>query len=370
MSEIKIPVSSPKLGEEEQKNVIECIKSSWISAQGPYVREFEKAFSSYCGVKYGISTSSGTTSLHLALAALGLGPGDEVIIPSFTMVATANSVRYTGADIKLVDSEPDYWNIDVTKIEEKITPRTKAIMVVHTYGHPVDMDPVMEIARRHNLKVVEDAAEAHGAEYKGRRAGGIGDCGCFSFYANKIITTGEGGMIVTDDEELANVAGNMRAHSFSEDQHFWHRRVGFNYRMSSLQAAVGMAQIERLDNYVQNRRRNAQIYNSWLGKIPGIKLPPEASWAKSVFWMYSILIEDEFGLSRDKLMERLEAKGIETRTFFFPLHIQPIYAERFQGEEFPVADYIARQGMNLPSGNTLTEEEIETVSKAIKDSRS
>jgi len=353
-----IPVCEPKLGGRELEYVMDCIKSGWISSQGKYVSEFEGKFSRYCGAEYGIATSSGTTALHLALAALGIKNGDEVIIPTFTMIATANAVTFTGAKPVLVDSEPSYWNIDTSKIEEKITKKTKAIMVVHTYGHSVDMDPVIDIAEDHGLYVIEDAAEAHGAEYKGKRIGALGDVGCFSFYANKIITTGEGGMVVTNNEEVAEMAKTLRAHAFSKDKHFWHRYVGFNYRMSNLQAAVGVAQLEKIDEYVTIRRQNAMLYNSLLENVKGITLPPEAKWAKNVYWMYSVLVEDEFGINRDELMKRLEEDGIETRTFFYPIHVQPVYAKWYSKQGFPVADVLSKRGINLPSGNNLTEAEI------------
>ena len=364
----KIPVCSPKLGEKEIEEVTRCIRSGWISGISEVVEEFEEKFAKYCGCKYGIATNSGTTALHLALAALGIGPGDEVIIPTFTMIATANAVTYTGAKPVLVDSEFATWNIDVSKIEEKITNRTKAIIVVHTYGHPVDMDAVLKVAKKYNLYVIEDAAEAHGAEYKGKKTGSMGDLGCFSFYANKIITTGEGGMIVTNNEELAERARWLRAHAFGRHgKHFYHEALGFGYRMSGLQAALGLAQLERIDEFVSIRRNNAKLYNSLLSELGDkITLPPEAPWAKNVYWMYSILIQENFGISRDELMRKLELEGIETRTFFYPIHVQPIYAKQYQGESFPVAEELSKKGINLPSGNNLTADEIEYVCKCIK----
>jgi perosamine synthetase len=366
---IKIPVAEPRLGEKELEYVVNCVRTGWISSQGGYVNEFEEKFSRYCGVKYGVATSSGTTALHLALAALGIGKGDEVIIPSFTMIASANAVTYTGAKPVLVDSEPRTWNMDVDKIEEKITRKTKAIMPVHVYGHPVDMDPILDIAEDRGLYVIEDAAEAHGAEYKGRKTGSLGDVGCFSFYANKIITTGEGGMLTTNNEEIAAKAEMLRAHAFSKDKHFWHRHIGFNYRMSNLQAAVGVAQIEKIDELVNARIRNAMLYNSLLEGVKGITLPPKADWAKNVYWMYSILIEDEFGMSRDSLMAKMQKDGIETRTFFYPIHVQPVYAKYYRGEKFPVADELSKKGVNLPSGATLREEEIAYVAQSIISAR-
>ncbi len=366
-SKIEIPVCSPTIGERESDLVNQCLKDGWISGISPYVERFESSFAKYCGCDYGVACNSGTTALHLALASLGIENGDEVIIPTFTMIATPNAVTYTGARSVLVDSELDTWNIDVSIIESKITPKTKAIMPVHTYGHPVDMDPVNELARKHGLKVIEDAAEAHGAEYKGRRTGSLSDVGCFSFYANKIITTGEGGMIVTNDKEIAEKAKWLRAHAFGRGgKHFYHEAVGFGYRFSGLQAAFGLAQLERIDEFVSNRRKNARLYNSLLSVLGNkISLPPEAPWAKNIYWMYSILIENSFGISRQELMDRLATKGVESRTFFYPVHVQPIYSAQHAAEEFPVADELSKKGINLPSSNSMTEEEVRYVCKCI-----
>ena len=364
-----IPVCEPFIGEKELEYVTDCLKSNWISSKGKYIDEFEKRFANYCGCKYGITTTSGTTALHLALASLGIGSGDEVIIPTFTMIATAFAIIYTGARPVLVDAEPEAWNIDTTKIEERITPRTRAIMPVHIYGHPCDMDPIMEIAEKHNLYVAEDAAEAHGAEYKGRKAGGIGHVNCFSFYANKIITTGEGGMVVTNDPTIAEKARRLKDLAHSPEKRFLHTDVAFNYRMTNIQAAIGLAQFEKIDELVERRRANAYLYNSLLKAIEGIKLPPEKEWARNVYWMYSILIEDDFGMSRDELMLKLKEKGIDTRTFFIPVHKQPGFLNigLFKGENYPVAEEISEMGLYLPSGTGLTEEQIQEVCQVIKD---
>jgi|TARA_B100000959_G_C14986673_1_gene625919 perosamine synthetase len=364
---IKIPVAAPKFLGNEIDYVTDCVKSTWISSQGEYVSRFEESFSKYCGVNHGVSTSSGTTALHLALATLDLKPDDEVIIPSFTMIATANSVSYTGAKPVLVDSEPKFWNIDVNKIEEKINKKTKVIMPVHTYGHPCDMDVIHKLAKDYGLYVIEDAAEAHGAEYKGKKTGSLSDIACFSFYANKIITTGEGGMLVTNNEELAKKSITLRAHSFSADMHFWHRHIGFGYRLSSLQAAVGLAQLENIEKFVNIRRNNAHLYSKLLGEIKGITLPPEAEWAKNVYWMYSILIEDNFGMDLDTFMSKLRDYGIDSRTFFYPIHIQPIYKDKYLNEIFPVANELSKKGINLPSGNNLEKKQIEYIVSCIKE---
>ncbi|RME73895.1 MAG: DegT/DnrJ/EryC1/StrS family aminotransferase [Chloroflexi bacterium] len=362
-----IPVCEPTLGGNEKKYVLDCLETNWISSAGKYIPAFEEAFAAKCQARYGVACANGTVALHLALATLGLEPGDEVIVPTFTMIATINAVTYTGATPVLIDSEPETWNMDVNQLADKITPRTKAIIPMHTYGHPVDMDPVMELADKHGLFVLEDAAEAHGAEYKGRRVGSLGHAAGFSFYANKIITTGEGGMITTNDAALADLARNLRDHAFSTERHFWHKYVGFNYRMTNLQAAVGLAQTEQMDGFVENRRRNAALYTSLLKEIPGIVTPPEASWAKNVYWMYSILVQDEFGMTRDQLRAYLAKHGIETRTFFIPLHLQPIYYEKYKGQRYPVAEMLCQRGFYLPSASSLTEQQIRYIVGIVRE---
>ncbi len=361
-----IPVCEPTLNGNEQKYVLDCLESNWISSAGKYIPVFEEKFAAECGCRYGIACANGTIALHLALAALGLEPGDEVILPTFTMIATINAVAYTGATPVLIDSEPYTWNMDVEQLADKITPKTKVIIPVHTYGHPVDMDPVMELAEKHGLFVLEDAAEAHGAEYKGRRAGGLGHAGGFSFYANKIITTGEGGMITTNDTNLAALTQNLRDHAFSSERHFWHKYVGFNYRMTNLQAAVGLAQTEQMSRFIENRRHNAALYTKLLKEIPGIVTPPEAEWVKNVFWMYSILVEDEFGMTRDQLRAYLASRGIETRTFFIPMHLQPIYYEAFKGQRYPVSEMLCQRGFYLPSASSLTGEQIRYIVEIVR----
>jgi perosamine synthetase len=370
LAQISIPIAVPVLGEKEMQYVMEAVRSGWISSVGGYVTEFEKAFSTFCEAKHGVATSSGTTALHLAIASLGIGPNDEVIIPALTMIASANSVTYTGARSVLVDSELDTWNIDVSKIEAKVTSRTKAIMAVHTYGHPADMDSIMQVARDHDLYVIEDAAEAHGAEYKSRRVGAIGNMGCFSFYANKIITTGEGGMIVTNSDELAEKARLLRDQAYEKQRRFLHKYVGFNYRLTNVQAAIGLAQFDRINEFVGTRRRNAHTYNTLLRDVTGVVLPPEARWAKNVYWMYSVLLTDEFGMDRDTLATRLREQGVDTRPFFYPIHLQPAYSALYEGENYPVAEKLSKVGMNLPSGNGLSEEQVIKVCEAIKTIKS
>ena len=362
-----IPVCEPRLDGNEEKYLLNTVRTSWISSAGKYITDFESLFAEKVGAKYGVACSNGTTALHLALATLGVGPGDEVIVPTFTMIASANAVTYVGATPVFIDSEPETYNMDVSQLENKITPRTKVIMPMHTYGHPVDMDPLLEIAKKHELFVLSDAAEAHGALYKGQPVGGMGDLATYSFYGNKIITTGEGGMVTTNNLDIARIARNLRDHAFSDERHFWHKYLGFNFRMTNMQAAVGLAQTERFDFLVECRRRNAEMYSELLTTVPGLVLPPEKPWAKNVFWMYGILVKPEFCMTRDQLREKLAHRGIETRTFFIPIHLQPIYYQEHGKENFPVSEMLCDQGMYLPSASTLTPSDIEFISNAIKE---
>jgi perosamine synthetase len=364
-----IPVADPRLDGNELRYVTQCIQSNWISSAGRFIRDFEEAFAAAVGCRHGVACSNGTTALHLVLATLGLGPGDEVIIPTFTMIATANAVRYTGATPVLVDAERETWNLDVSQLVDRITPRTRGILLIHTYGHPADMAPILDLAERRGLWVVEDAAEAHGARYKGRPVGSLGRAASFSFYANKIITTGEGGMVTTNDPEIARLARRLRDHAFSDERHFWHKYLGFNYRMTNLQAAVGLAQTERLEEFVETRRTNAARYTARLASIPGLTLPVERPWARNVYWMYGAIVGDEFGLSRDVLRARLARRGIETRTFFIPIHLQPIYYALYRGQRYPVAEELCRRGLYLPSGATLTEAEVAYVCDMVAEAR-
>jgi perosamine synthetase len=364
-----IPVCQPSLKGNEKKYVDECLNGNWISSAGRFIRAFEGAFASACQTKYGIACTSGTSALHLALATMDLGPGDEVIIPTFTMIATANAVAYMGATPVLADSEPATWNVDLNQVEDLITTKTRLVIPVHTYGHPVDMNPLMALADKHGFSVLEDAAEAHGATYEGRKVGSLGHAAAFSFYANKIVSTGEGGMITTNNEDFAKMCRTLRDHAFCPERHFWHKVRGFNYRMTNLQAAIGLAQVEQLDGLVVQRRRNAALYNKLLMEVPGIVLPPEASNVESVFWMYSILVGDEFGMTRDQLRWFLADKGIETRTFFIPMHFQPIYYATYKGQRYPVAEDLCRRGLYLPSSSSLSKEEIRYVTEAVKEAQ-
>lgn len=371
MEKFQVPVCEPTLsGGREIEYLSNCVKANWISSKGNYVTKFENEFSRFCNADYGIATSSGTTAIHLALAALGIGKGDEVIVPTLTMIATANPVIFTGATPVFVDSEPNTWNIDVNAIEERITERTKAILPVHIYGHPVDMDSLMNLAKKHNLFVIEDAAEAHGAEYKGKIVGCLGDVGCFSFYTNKIITTGEGGMAITNSPVISEKLNSLRDLAHSKEKRYLHYEIGFNYRMTNLQAAVGLAQMERINEFIDNRRRNAKLYNTILKEVKGVTLPPEADWAKNIYWLYSILIEKNFGINRDELLNELLKKGIETRPFFIPMHKQPVFKRMgLISGDFPVADELCAKGICLPSSSSLTEKQLLYVCEAIKEAQ-
>lgn len=362
----RIPVANPDIGVEEEKLVLEAIRSGWISSTGPYVKRFEEEIAKWLGVKHAIAVSNGTAALHLALLAIGVNQGDEVIIPDLTFASPANMVMLAGAKPVFADVTREYWCIDPNDFKRKITEKTKAVIVVHLYGHPADMDEILEIARENNIYVIEDAAEAHGAEYKGKKAGTLGDIGTFSFYGNKTITTGEGGMIVTNNDELAEKMRIMRDHGMKP--RYWHIVLGFNYRMTSLQAAVGLAQLSKIDKLLEKKRRIAKIYEEVLHEVSGIMLHPSMPWARPSYWLYSIVIDEkQYGLTRDELMKELEKRGIETRRFFYPLHIMPAYKDYVaRNEEYPVSTYLSEHGINLPSGPKISDEEVLEVAETIK----
>jgi len=355
-----IPISEPWLGAKERRLVDECISTGWVSSQGRFVTEFERSFANYCGVKYGVATSSGTSALHLALASLDIGPGDEVIVPTLSFIGTANPVSYVGAEPIFVDSNGETWNMDPGAVERAITRRTRAIIAVHLYGHPAQMDEILAIAKRYGLYVIEDACEAHGGEYRGKKTGSLGTIGCFSFYGNKIITTGDGGMIVMNGLSVAENARMLRDHGMSRKKKYWHSKIGFSYRMTNLQAALGVAQLERIDQIIDRKRKNAQLYNSLLEGLPGIVSPPEAPWARSVYWLYTILIKDPFKIPRNKVMKELARQGIETRPTFYPITSMPPYRNR-TNQRFPVAERISKKGLSLPSSPLLRTESIHRI---------
>jgi len=357
-----IPVAEPWIGEKEKEYVDQCMEDGWISSLGRFVTRFEEEFSQFCGVRYGVAVCNGTAAIHLALASLGVGPGDEVLIPSLTFIATANAVHSTGARVVCVDSEIETWNMDVEDLKKKISSKTKAILPVHLYGHPCEMGEIMEIASKKDLLVVEDCAEAHGAEYDDKRVGSMGDVGAFSFYPNKIITTGEGGMVTTDNKKVYEKAHFLRDMAMSQTQRYYHSEIGYNYRMTNMQAAIGVAQMERIEEFIAVKRKNALLYNRLLKDVDGITLPSEKPNVKNVYWMYSIVVEEDFLCSRDDLMKKLWENGIDTRPFFHPINLQPPYKGM---PSCPIAEDLGKRGINLPSSVKLTENQIEKIAAAI-----
>jgi perosamine synthetase len=363
----RIPVCEPSLTELENAYVSKVMHSKWISSMGPEVKMFEKEFAEKIGTKYAISCTSGTSALHLALAALNVKPGDEVIIPTFTMVATINAILYCGGKPILVDAD-ECMNMNVRQLEKKITRRTVGILPVHIYGEPCNMDEIVRIANKHKLFVVEDVAESHGAKYKGKTLGSLGDIGCFSFYSNKIIAIGEGGILTTDHEELAERIRTKMNHSFSPERHFCHRLVGFNYRMTALQAAVGRAQLVRWDEILHKKEQLRKRYverllTTNLIVIPSAQIDSPVD-NNSVCWMFGVLVQSEI---KNKIREELANRGIETRNFFVPMHLQPVYYKRFKGQRYPVSESLMEQGFYLPSATDLTLEEIDYVCENLKD---
>jgi perosamine synthetase len=362
-----IPVNEPALGERELEYVSECIRTGWISSAGTFITAFEEQWAAYCGRRFGVAVANGSVALQVAVCLLDLQPGDEVIMPTFTIVSCALPVVLAGGVPVLVDSDPATWTLDPEQVRARITPRTRAIMPVHIYGHPVDMDPLLELG----VPIIEDAAEAHGAEYKGRRCGGFGLASCFSFYANKLVTTGEGGMLLTDDPEVAERARRLRNLGFQPTQRFIHYEVGYNFRLTNMQAALGLAQLERMDQIVARKRWLGQAYTERLGGLAGLQLPTEAAWARSVYWMYGLVLDPEqTGLDARQFAQRLAARGVETRPFFLGMHEQPVFRDKglFEGESYPVAERLARQGLYLPSGLGLTECQLEQVCQAVRES--
>jgi len=363
---MKVPVNEPVITPEAKANVLEALETGWISSAGEFLPAFEESFAAFLGVKHAIVVSSGTAALHVALTTLGIGPGDEVIVPDFTMIASVYAVLYTGAKPVFIDAEPDTYNMDVSQLASKITPHTKAIMPVHIYGHSVDMDPVLKIAKKHGIAVVEDAAEAHGAKYKGRMCGAMGTINCFSFYGNKIVTTGEGGMVVTDDDRLAERARSLRDLAHSKSKRFFHEELGFNYRMTNLQAAVGFGQMPHIKEFIEHKRWMAQAYSQQLKDVQGLRLPIQKPYAEHVYWMYAVCVEDAFGITRSEFSAALKERGIDTRDFFLSSASQPVIRKLFpSSERFPVTEDIARRGLYLPSGLALTKEQLQYVCDSI-----
>ncbi|MDD5331735.1 MAG: aminotransferase class I/II-fold pyridoxal phosphate-dependent enzyme [Candidatus Nanoarchaeia archaeon] len=359
-----IPVAEISLDGNELKYMNDCLNTNWISSAGEYIRRFEEEFAEFCDCKHGVAVNNGTSALQLALATIGIKEGDEVIIPSLTFIATANAVRYCNATPILVDSDKETWNMDPKKIEERITPKTKAIIPVHLYGNPCDMESIINLASKYGLYIIEDSAEAHGAEFMGRKAGSLSHISCFSFYGNKIITTGEGGMCLTNSEELAERMKYLRDHGMKKEKRYWHDEIGFNFRMTNMQAAIGLAQLEKIKELINRKIKNANHYNQNLKGINGITLPPTTKNSKNVFWMYTILIEDDFPLSKEELTRKLKEHGVDTRPAFYPLNQMPPYKTP---ESFPIAEEISRKGLTLPSSIKLTEEQINYICNIIKN---
>ena len=363
-----IPVNAPVITPESKALVARALEEGWISSAGPYVENFEQEFAKYLGVKHAITVNTGTAALHIALVAAGIGPGDEVIVPAFTMAASWMAVMYTGAKPIFIDVDPEIYTINPDLIKAAITAKTKAIMPVHIYGHPADMDPILAIAQEHHLLVIEDAAEAHGATYHGKLVGGLGDINAFSFYANKIITTGEGGMVTTNNDQMAAIARRMKDLAHSPKKRFVHDALGYNYRLTSLQAALGSGQLMHVDDFLATKRHMAQKYQAGLAGIPGLTLPLTRDWATHVYWMYAIVInEAEFGMSKDEFRAKLLANGVDTRDFFYAPSTQPALTSVGLGQgSFPVTERIAATGCYLPSGLAITDDQITTVCETIR----
>lgn len=362
-----IPVNTPLLSGNELKYVAECIKTAWISSEGPFVSRFETEFSQYVNRNYGIAVSNGSAALDIAIKALGIGNGDEVIMPTFTIISPAQSIVTAGAIPVLVDSDPMSWNMNVNQIEEKITSKTKAIMVVHIYGLPVDMDPVLALCKKYNLKLIEDAAEMHGQTYKGQMCGSFGDLSIFSFYPNKHITTGEGGMIVCNDKELAEKCKKLRNLSFEPvGRRFVHHELGWNYRMTNLQAAVGVAQLEKIELHLKRKREIGYLYNKGLKSLNGFQLPLDSTeYAENIYWVFGLVAESEE--LQQEMVKKLSDAKIGTRPFFWCMHEQPVFIKMglFKNESYPVAEKLARNGFYIPSGLGLSNEDIAEVVSVI-----
>jgi len=361
-----IPVAAPVLAGNEKAYVADCLDSGWISSSGKYVELFERGFAQFCGVRHAVSCCNGTAALHLALLALGVSAGDEVIVPTLTFVATANAVTYCGAQPVFVDSEPRTWNLNPAALEERITPHTRGIIAVHLYGHPANMDEVRAIASRHNLFVIEDAAEAHGATYKNRRTGSLGDIATFSFYGNKIISTGEGGMVLTNDDDLASRVRLFRGQGMDAERRYWFPVVGYNYRLANVAAAIGLAQLEQIGWHLARRREVASWYKEELDDVPTVKLQAEEGNVQHAYWMFSVMLDERLPLTRDEVIGQLACRGIETRPVFYPVSALPPYSGATEQDRFPIAERIARNGISLPTWAGLTREDVCYICDALK----
>ena len=359
-----IPIAQPSISGNEKKYILSCLKSTWISSAGEFIDRFENSFAQFIDTKYAITTSNGTTALHLALLALGIGPGDEVIVPALTFVTTANVVTYTGAKPVFVDIDKHSWNMDPTKIENSITKKTRAIIPVHLYGYPADMNKIMRIARMHKLFVIEDAAEAHGALIQRKKVGAIGDIGCFSFFGNKIMTTGEGGMITTNSKKLSEKIRLLKNHGMDKKRPYYHPIIGYNYRLTNLQAALGLAQLEQIKKLLAKRTQIAKIYENLLSQIPGIVLQPKEEEVSPVCWLFSLRITQSFGTSSKKVITHLKKHGIDARPFFITLPKLPMYQTK---KQFPIADQVSQEGINLPTFVGLTKKQQQLIVRVLQN---
>ena len=358
----KYPVYQPSLGTKEKENVLECLDSTWISSKGKFITQFENSFSEFIGVKHSATVCNGTVAIHVALLALGIGEGDEVIVPSFTYVASVNAIRYTGAKAVFIDSDLLTWQMDPTKIEDKITTKTKAILVVHLYGQPCEMDSILNIAEKHNLYIVEDCAEAFGSLYKGKHLGTFGNISTFSFFGNKTITTGEGGMVVTNDTSLHEKAVHLKGQGLAKDREYYHDIIGYNYRMTNICAAIGCAQLERASELIEKKILIAKWYEQKLKNLP-VVFHSKVGNVKHSFWMISILLNDSE--ERNKIRLHVKENGIETRPTFHPVHLMPMYFKK--GFSLPVAGNLGSRGINLPSYPDLNESDVDYICNKIKE---
>ena len=366
-----IPVNEPLLDGNEKKYLNECIDTGWISSEGPFIKKFEEGMAKYVGRKHAIAVANGSVALDAAISAIGIEAGDEVILPSFTIISCASAIVRAGAIPVAIDCDPKTYNMDPALIEERITSKTRAIMVVHIYGLPSDMDPILSLAKKHNLRIIEDAAEMHGQTYNGKNCGSFGDISTFSFYPNKHITTGEGGMILTDDDELAQRCRSLRNLCFIPEKRFVHEELGWNFRMTNLQAALGVAQLERIETFVKKKRWIGQMYQELLADVAEFQLPVvKTNYAENIYWVFQIVLKNSYKLDASDFTKVLGSKGIGTRPFFWPMHEQPVLKKMgyFSNESLPHSELIARRGFYVPSGLALTEEQIRTVVKVIKES--
>jgi len=361
----RTPIMQPLLNGNELAYLSDCIKTGWISSQGAYVKRFEKEFAAYCDAQYPVAASNGTVALHLALAAFDIKAGDEVIVPDLTFAASINAVIYTGATPVIVDVDKTTWTISVEDIEKNITPRTRAIMPVHLYGHPSHMDEVMALAKKHNLLVIEDAAEAIGGKYKNKHVGSFGDAATFSFFGNKTITTGEGGMVFFKDKKAWEKALVLRDHGMSKEKKYWHEYVGFNYRMTNMQAAIGCAQLERIDEFVSAKKKLAVFYDKVLKETGNFIIPPQEPWAVNGYWLYTAILKESASITRDVLMEKMLKNGIETRPAFYPLHQMPPYKDYPSKSSFQNSKHISAQGISFPSSVNITQEELDNIAHTL-----